>query len=248
MAVRNLWEPSQRIENGYFRSLQEVTKYMEVAIKNETDPFKIARILKALLVTPAFQRYAQETAMKMVTNLFADGARNWRDAARRSSRGRIIYEALRREMQGPVGSEVRNQIQRNAAIITTLPVDIAERVTDYIADESMKGRRASDIAKDILKMFPESSRAKAQLIARTETSKTSTALTRARAESIGIEWYEWVTSKDARVRKSHKMMDRVLVRWSDPPRPEELVGEKNEGLPRRRHLQLPLLPCPLGQF
>lgn len=229
MAIRNPWEPNQRIEHGYFRSLQEITVYLQDAIKNETDPFKIVRILKTILNTPTFHRYTQVTALRMVTNLFVGSAKTWREAARHSSKSRIIYEALRREIQGPVGGAVNFQVQRNAELIRTLPTDITRRVTDYISEESFRGRRASEIAADIQRMFPDDSRAKAQLIARTEVSKTSTALTRARAENIGLDWYVWRTSEDQRVRSSHKHMDRVLVRWTDPPSPEELIGERSCG-------------------
>jgi SPP1 gp7 family putative phage head morphogenesis protein len=209
------------------RSLQGIVDLLRQAIKGETDPHRIIRILKSFLVAPALHRFAQEAAANMVTHLLAENAKSWRQAAREAGKVRIIYEALRRELQGPVGGAVAHQIQRNAEIIKTLPLDIAERVTDFVSRESLKGRRAADIARDIQEMFPENSRARAQLIARTEVSKTSTALTRARAENIGLEWYEWRTSEDGRVRDSHRFMDRVLVSWNSPPQPERLIGEKN---------------------
>lgn len=49
------------------------------------------------------------------------------------------------------------------------------------------------------------------------------------AQSIGIEWYQWATSEDARVRRSHRKMNHVLVAWRDPPSPEALIGEKSPG-------------------
>jgi SPP1 gp7 family putative phage head morphogenesis protein len=176
-------------------------------------------------------RYADWAAEKMVTHTFAANAATWRAAARESSKGKIIYDALKKELQGPVGLEVYFQIHRNAELIKSFPLDIADRITDYVGQESLKGRRASDIAEDIIKMYPASSRAKAQLIARTECSKTSTALTRARAQNMGLEFYEWRTSEDQRVRQSHKKMDHVLIRWDDPPSPENLAGEKNPPAP-----------------
>jgi SPP1 gp7 family putative phage head morphogenesis protein len=130
---------------------------------------------------------------------------------------------------GRVGVEMRAQINRNADIIKTLPRSISQQVTAHVEKESLKGRRASDIADEIQQMFPESSRAKANLIARTETSKTSTALTQARAEDIGLDWYVWRTSEDGRVRIGHKKMEGVLINWREPPSPEKLAGEKSAG-------------------
>jgi SPP1 gp7 family putative phage head morphogenesis protein len=70
---------------------------------------------------------------------------------------------------------------------------------------------------------------KAKMIARTETSRYSTALTEMRATSIGADWYVWRAVGDFRTRKGHKHMNRVLVNWSDPPSPEKLTGEKAYG-------------------
>ena len=52
---------------------------------------------------------------------------------------------------------------------------------------------------------------------------------RAQCEEFGIEWYEWSTCCDARVRDSHRNMHKVLVAWSDHPSPEELIGEPSLG-------------------
>jgi SPP1 gp7 family putative phage head morphogenesis protein len=77
--------------------------------------------------------------------------------------------------------------------------------------------------------WPELLRSRVKLIARTETAKASAALTRARCDDLSLDWVEWLTSEDARVRVSHKKMDKVLFRWSDMPDPEALVGEKPGG-------------------
>jgi SPP1 gp7 family putative phage head morphogenesis protein len=226
-----IWKPHRRTEQRYLGALQEIVDYLQQIIKNETDPLVIARILRNALNTDLFSRYCDQAASRMVTMLLHDGAQSWREAARKSSKGRIIYEALRRELQGPTGGEFYHQIARNAELIKTLPLDIAGHVTQYVARESLAGRRAEDIAGDIQKMFPANSRAKAKLIARTETSKTGAALTQARAEDIGIETYIWRTSEDERVRKSHKHMEDVIIFWNNPPSPERLIGEKNPPAP-----------------
>lgn len=184
----------------------------------------ILRKIREFAQSREFNRLAQAAARKMVTHLFDDTGRTWRQAALTNSKGRMIYEAMRKALQGPLGSVIHQQVERNAEIIKTLPTDISKRVTQHIYRESMKGVRASEITKQIMTFFPDATKAKANLIARTETSKTSTALTQARSESVGIGWYRWRTSEDQRVRESHKLMDNVLVRWDDPPSPEKLDG------------------------
>ena len=61
--------------------------------------------------------------------------------------------------------------------------------------------------------------------AKQDRSCASTALTQARSEQVGADWYEWLTSEDARVRDSHKKMNGILVAWAQPPSPERLAGE-----------------------
>jgi SPP1 gp7 family putative phage head morphogenesis protein len=160
--------------------------------------------------------------------LFTDAGRTWRQAAHANSQGRTIYEALMKEMKGPLGYIVNQQIQENASYIKTLPLDIAKHVNEHILRESLKGKRSSDIAQEIKDMFPEKSKARANLIARTEVGKTSTALTQARSQILNIPAYVWRTSEDGdRVRKSHQLMDRVIVFWDDAPNPEKLNHEKH---------------------
>jgi uncharacterized protein with gpF-like domain len=168
----------------------------------------------------------------MVTMLKMDGAKSWREAASQSSKGRIIFNALKNEMHGPVGDTIRNLVHENAKLISTMPLNLAEQATTFITEESQKGRRADDITQDLIKQFPHVSEVNIRRIARTEVSKASTALTQARSQFIGAGWYTWQTSRDIRVRASHKFLGRdggVLINWNNPPSPEELVGEKSYG-------------------
>ncbi|WP_175511470.1 phage minor head protein [Alicyclobacillus macrosporangiidus] len=167
--------------------------------------------------------------MKMVTNIFSDAGRTWRQAANRNSKGGVLYRALMQEFETSVGGAIMAQVRENAEYIRSVPADVAREMTEHIMHQSMAGFRASEIAEHLLSIYPHMSEVKANLIARTETSKTRTALEQARSERLGARWYQWRTSEDARVRKSHRLMDKVLVAWDDPPSPEALAGEKSVG-------------------
>lgn len=52
---------------------------------------------------------------------------------------------------------------------------------------------------------------------------STTELAKERALKVGVEWYQWKTAEDQRVRASHQIMQNVLIRWDDPPSPEELL-------------------------
>ena len=165
----------------------------------------------------------------MVTSLFTDAGRTWRQASRVNTRGAMIYQSIQQQLKGSVGMRMDQLIDRNVEIIKTLPHSIADKVVNHVREESLKGRRAADLIDEIKKLFPDKTRADAALIARTETSKASTALTRARAEDIGLNWYVWRTSEDSRVRPAHDHMEDVLINWNDPPSPEKLNNEKHIG-------------------
>lgn len=221
-----LWMPKRRIEVAFRRALLDLAKGIVTRVGETTDIALITGTLQHLAENPDFIRLSEAIAMKMVTGLFDDTGRTWREAARNNGRGREIYEALQKELQGARGARIRALVKENAALISTLPKDIADDVTAYAAREALKGRRASDIADEIKRMFPKKTTARAQLIARTQVSMTQTNLVQARAEALGLDWYVWRAcggnNGDGRTRASHKHMSGVLINWNDPPAPEDL--------------------------
>lgn len=156
----------------------------------------------------------------MATQIWRGVAANWRVAASKSSRGRVIYLALKNELK--TAERFHSIVRNNAAYIKTMPLNIAEQVTASMAKGYAEGRRPAELLEDVLKKAPHLTANHARLIARTETSKASTALTRMRSEEAGVGWYVWRTSEDERVRSSHEHMEGVIVNWNEPPSPEKL--------------------------
>lgn len=224
------WQAQRRIESDYDRAIRRLLHRVWQLVGDETSPFDIVDAILRITRSKLFADFAVAASRKMITQTFTDTAKTWREAAKESSKGRIIYEALQNEMQGSVGATVHSLIERNARIIKSLPLSTAQQVTQYIQEETLKGKRHEQIAREIMEKFPYMSTSRAALIARTEASKAHTALIQARADEVGIAWYEWRTSKDARVRNSHSHMDEVLCRFDSPPSPEALVNERNVGV------------------
>lgn len=223
----DLWTPQRRIENAFRRSLLVIADKIIASMTGLTATSDIRNVLEKLTRSPEFKVFTENAARKMVTGLMSSQRNAWRQsAARNSAQSRKMYNYLQNELKGPLGRRVRELIKHNTSLIRTLPLDIATDVTAYVARETEKGRRASDIAKEIQKMFPTHTRARAELIARTQTSMTQADITRARAERLGIHWYVWQpvggAAGDGRTRHSHKEMSGVLVNYNDPPAPEDL--------------------------
>jgi hypothetical protein len=222
----HLWETKRRIEVEFRRELLCISRKIIHRVSGLSNASDIEKELLRIADSKAFQRFAETLAKKMVTGLFQDQGRTWRQAARFNGRGREVYLALKKELQGATGTRVRKLVNEVTYRIVTLPSDIGHDVVKHVAKEATKGKRASTIAEEIQKMFPSKTKASAKLIARTQVSMASTNLIRARCEDLGIDWYVWHATGgrggDGRTRSSHRCMDGVFVRWNDPPAPEDL--------------------------
>jgi SPP1 gp7 family putative phage head morphogenesis protein len=200
------------------------------------------------LKSPA-PEFAEQIARNMATAVLKSNALGWRRAAASSTKSHLIFSLLRDELNGPVGREVERLVHENARLIRTLPLDIATKTNAYVASQQRRGVRSETIAKELQARLPDMKAASVHLIARTETAKAETAVTQARAQSIGLNWYVWQTSEDQRVRLSHRSMDGVLCRFNDPPAPEQLAGDQVStlghyapgGCPNCRCIALPLV-------
>ena len=231
MRVFSKWKTTLKVEKEFLRSLDVIVKlFVKIANNADGDIEKYRRQMNNFQNSYQYERYITSIVKNMVTPIEVQNERTWREAARKSTRGRFLYNLLMEELKQGAGLRIQDQIIENAALIRTLPNDVANKVVKNIEEEALRGERATTIAKIISSETSKHASASARLIARTEVSKTTTALTKARSEELDLHWYVWRTALDGdRVRKSHRNMEDVLVNWNEPPSPEELVGEKSVG-------------------
>lgn len=171
----------------------------------------------------------------MIAEVAARDLKTWTETSKE------IGSLLRQEIaESAVGRAMRESLDRQTALITSLPTEAAQRVRDLTIEGISKGTRASEIAAKIMETG-EVTKSRANLIARTETSGTATELTKARAESIGSTGYIWRTSGDSDVRPSHRKMAGQFVAWGDPPTLDGMTGHAG-GLPNCRCWPDPVLP------
>lgn len=227
----SIWRQSRRIENEYLKTLYTLCDMLKkIAQSVGNDQALYVQRMNQFQDSHQYEKYIMSAVKRMVTPLSDVNAKTWREAARKSTRGHFLYTLLMEELKQGKDILINDQVLENAALIKTLPNDIAEKVVKEIANEALKGKRARSIEKVIRQETDKHSRASARLIARTEVAKTQSALTRVRAQSLDMQWYVWRTALDGkRVRPSHRLMEGVLVNWNDPPSPEELAGEKSVG-------------------
>ncbi len=225
------WRRSKIIQQEFENSLLYLTNiFKRIAISSGNDQLEYVRKMDEFQISDPYSQYVNSIVGRMITPLATSNMATWRMAARNSTNNPFLYRLLMRELAKGIGLDIQNQIEENSLLIKTLPHDVASKVVNDITKEAYKGLRSSEIAKIIQEKTEKHSRASAKLIARTEVSKATTALTKARCDNLDIRWYVWRTAEDGdRVRKSHRIMNGVIVPWNDPPSPERLANEKDVG-------------------
>lgn len=110
--------------------------------------------------------------------------------------------------------DLENFIKYNTSLITSITSEMQEKVQDIVArslvDDGM------DVPKEIRKVL-KSSTTRARLIARDQASSIHGEINQLRMQSLKQDRYEWSTSADDRVRKTHKAKDGLVFEWSNPP-------------------------------
>lgn len=112
----------------------------------------------------------------------------------------------------------------NVQLIKSVQSTYFDKIGNAVLSGVAQGRRASDLAKDIEEITGVTE-SRAKFIARDQTAKMNSAITKARHQELGIEEYTWQTSGDERVRDSHAAHDGKVFRWDDPPADTGNPGE-----------------------
>ena len=134
-----------------------------------------------LVKDPVFRQAARQLAGRMVAEVSQQNAKTWRAAAMKSTRAREIYRALQAEIDsGNLGAVLERLADRNAELISSVPAEIAERITKRAAELHQKGSRPAEIERDMRRWAPELAKSRVRCIARTELSRAETDLTRER--------------------------------------------------------------------
>lgn len=225
------WKTTRLLQDSFLDTLSKLTDLFHyIAFSAGDDKEKYINDMRNFQNSEPFNSFVYSAVRRMVTPIAVQNMRTWRMAAKKATKNPSLYRMLMSEINQGLKSDIEIQIEENASLIKTLPTDVAKKVTKDISDMALKGMRASEIAKVIREQTDKHSRASAKLIARTEVSKTTTVLTKARCDNLDLHWYVWRTMEDGdRVRKSHRIMEGVLVNWNEPPSPEALAGEKSVG-------------------
>lgn len=176
------------------------------------DPQYLGRIQEQLRIySRLIAPWAKEAAARVVVDLNAQDERAWMKAAKGMGRD------LRAEVAAaPTGITMQEFMAEQVRLITSLPIEAGKRVHRLTMEGLADSTRFSETAKEI-RRTSEVTASRATLIARTETARTSSALTMARAQHIGSEGYIWRTAGDSDVRPLHRKLNGKYIAWDNPP-------------------------------
>ncbi len=225
-AAKQSGEDRCQAEAAYRRALNAILAQMEREAGAAATPAEMLAVYARWQNSQSLSELCEKAVRRMATGLNTSQARTWRQAAAASTRGREIAGALRENLQYEVGAAINDIVLANAGLIRSVPRETAQRLSEIAKEGFLQGKRPDAILSEMKRQAPKLTENHARLIARTESSKASTALTEARAQALGLSWYAWETAQDGeRVRDSHRLMQGVLCRWDNPPNPEALAGE-----------------------
>ncbi len=204
---------AERLEAEYMRSLRMLAKQIDHIVKGMapagvvTDSHELQRVLRQYGI--AIRPWATSVASKMVNRIAGVDESRWYSLSKQ------MGTALKKELQNaPTGKWLRQYLEENVELITSLPEDAARRVHDLTFGALSTGRRAEEIQKDILRTG-DVTLSRARLIARTEVARTASGLVQSRMTNVGLTHYVWRTSMDETVRESHREMNGKIIEWAE---------------------------------
>jgi SPP1 gp7 family putative phage head morphogenesis protein len=110
--------------------------------------------------------------------------------------------------------EMKLWAMENARLIKTIPERMLDKVAEIVYGSVRSGESSRSLAIKLREAF-DISKNRAKIIARDQISKLNGNITRARNLSLGITEYQWLTSRDERVRHSHDVLESKICSWNN---------------------------------
>ena len=227
-----VFAPSRGVVRKYATALRSLSKAVGT-ILTANSPEKAEAIL--LDYTRTVNGWARSVAADMLKGLERDNERMFRNLARHMGMDMRVF--LNNTATGEV---ISKRIEANTRLICSIPREAAQKAGELAHQSLVAGLRSEETAKKLYELGGMTMR-RARVIAHTETSKAYTALTQARASSVGSEGYIWRTARDGATRDSHRAMEGKFIKWSQPPTLDGMTGHAGE-FPNCRCHPEPVIP------
>ena len=220
--------PSKQLEVQYRRELIALLRYMlNIALEELREPEKINDALPDYFknLTAKMNRIFDRLDSLDLSGIAKAIASRVTNTANKTNAQRFnaqVSGAFGVDLKGVLTSSnqaVRDQLeidkQISASLITNMATEFKQRISDTIMTSVQSGERSTNLISQIKEDYNVSEN-RAKLIARDQTSKSNGSLVRVRAEALGAKTYIWSGVADERERDSHRVLNGMLCKMSDP--------------------------------
>lgn len=229
-AQRQLFSQIRNAERSFSVQLRKVAKHIGDLVHG-MQPYDAGKIDTLRRMLEQYSYILRPWATAVSRRMLADVER--RDRRAWAEHTKALGYGLQQEIfNAPMGEKFQELMENQVHLITSLPTEAAQRVHDIVIGNMITGERAEELSKKIMETG-NVTKARANTIARTETSRAATALTQVRAEYIGSPGYIWHNARDYKVRPelgikhfaelntlamgSHRKLEGTFHKWTEPP-------------------------------
>lgn len=198
-------------EANYRRSLLLITKELEEIVKNQLVPvikireseFKNDGILTDISQMISGFR-SRLTGLDAVADRLSQGFVNSVDGYQSKRFNRMIKRSAGVDISGVlrnprISNALEKSVVSNVKLIKSIPEKYFSKIEELVFENITKGRTTGSLLSDI-RGLNNSTKKRAKIIARDQTSKLLSNLNQERQQAVGIIGYQWRNSKDRRVR------------------------------------------------
>ena len=198
----------RRIKKDIDQSIKPQVKDLEVEYTADSWADVIEVSLAALRQrwsSAVFNRFAERMASKFVQAVNLQNQQQFQNQYK--SFGINIYAGNQ-----SVSDYLDATVKDNVRLIKSIPDQYLTQVESIVLGNMRAGMRPSAINKQLQDQFGVTER-RARVISRDQVSKASNGLAKKRMESSGFKYFQWIDSKDSRVRSRHKHIANKVTKY-----------------------------------
>lgn len=213
---------NRRVELYYIRQLLAISKYCQEHTKDLVIPIVGQNIGDAWFseMMTAFRekltKYVVEISRPLATKVVSDTQKEVDKQIAEHTKTIIGVDLTPFYRAADIQDEVDLNITANVSLIKSIPQQYADKLEVLITNALQTGQTNEELAKAI-KQLGLSTDYRARLIASDQMGKINGQINQARQLSMGVETYDWQTSKDERVRPLCRSHQGKTFRWDNPP-------------------------------
>ena len=209
------YEASRAAERRYASRLKKLARTIAKIIKEHIDGNTLRDVDEMMRKLQQYAEQLDEWAKKTAALFIGDTSRTNEKAW--VAHSKKLRKQLRSAMaKGTIGLTARQLQDQQVTLIKSLPIEAGRRAQQLAQEAMMDSTRAADLSKRLLET-ERITKNRATLIARTEIAKANAAMTRSRAQFVGVTHYIWRTAQDGDVRPSHQAMEGQVCEFASPP-------------------------------